>query len=336
LKLKGTRRRRRSSDADRLPPEQKLETRKDSPEAPSGANANDARFTVGEEMKHRSVIAFILLAAALFAAPQISHDLSALKSAIGARIRGEILHAFLNLKSSNSANELVTRRADPLLASYQSKDKACTQSQATAKKSDGRAQAQPRAEAAAKSDAGEQLAMLIDPTSGTEKTIAALSNVETRAALGEAASLPQDFFVQGDLAMLNPPDDGVELPSFADALKSGSDEKGAARRWQKSAETQRRVVYVATGFEKFGAPKAGEEMLRRIGTVLTDADVTRAMEKGMRVRVSKFRRANREGNSPKTIAPPPVKMNTSLPVPVAGLIPPDLAPPPAPCATAGE
>ncbi|HYY98862.1 MAG TPA: hypothetical protein VE642_09745, partial [Pyrinomonadaceae bacterium] len=54
-------------------------------------------------MRHRSNIAFILLAAALFAAPQVAHDLSTLKGAVAARIRGEILQAFLGLHANEPA-----------------------------------------------------------------------------------------------------------------------------------------------------------------------------------------------------------------------------------------
>ncbi|HYH85419.1 MAG TPA: hypothetical protein VEX60_08045 [Pyrinomonadaceae bacterium] len=288
-------------------------------------------------MKHRSVITFILLAAALFAAPQISNDLSALKSALGARIRGEILHTLLNLRADDGASELVTRRANPLLASYQARDKACPQALAATKKSDGRSQAQPRVEATAKTDAGERLAMLIDPTSGTEIVKAALSNVETRVVLGEAAALPRSFFAQGDLAMLNAPDSVVGLPSFADALANGSNEKEAVRRWEKSAEKQMRVAYVASGLEKLGAQKMAEETLRRIGPTLNDAGATRATEKGMRLKLLNVRRANRDGvGNSKAAAPQPARVNATMPVPVAALVPPDLAPLPSGCATDGE
>lgn len=280
-------------------------------------------------MKHRSVIAFILVVAALFAAPQISNDLSALKSEVGARIRGELFHAFLNLRAGDGANELVARRADPLLASYEAKGKTCTQSQATTNKSDGRAQVSPRAEAATKKDAGKQLAMLIDPASGTVIARAALSNIETRIALDEAVALSRSVLAQGDLAMLNPPDSGVELPAFADAAPRRSD---ATRRLLKSAETQVRVSVVAADFEKFGATKMGEEMLHHVGTALTDG---RATEKETRMKVLKFRRANQGGGGNGTTRP--LKMNAPLPLPVAALVPPDLALPPASaCATASE
>src|SRR5437764_15222335 len=76
-------------------------------------------------MQHRSVIAFILLAAALFAAPQISHDIMSLKSAVGARVRGEVMRVFLSLGGREGAGELAVRRATPPVATCsQEKDEA--------------------------------------------------------------------------------------------------------------------------------------------------------------------------------------------------------------------
>ena len=288
-------------------------------------------------MKHRSVIAFILLAAALFAAPQISNDLSNLKSALGARIRGEILHAYLNLRASDGANELVTRRANTQLASYQAKDKACAQPASTTKKSNGREPNAPRSETTARTHASAQLAMLVSLSLGSEISKAVFSNAETRAAIGEVAALPQSDFAQGDLAMLNPPDSGAELPSFADALTGSADEKDAARQWQQSAETQRRMAFVAAGFEKHGAQKVAEEMIHHISSTLTDADMVRMAEKGMRVKVLKLRRAGRDGfGNSKTGRSQPVKVNAPQAVPVAALVPPDLAPCAPACAISSE
>src|SRR5205085_11488640 len=88
----------------------------------------------GEEMKHRSVIAFILLAAALFAAPQISHDIMSLKSAVVARVRGEVMRAFLSL-GGRDGGELAARRAGvPVATCAQEKEEA----QAAAKRSEER------------------------------------------------------------------------------------------------------------------------------------------------------------------------------------------------------
>src|SRR5688572_15771235 len=69
-------------------------------------------------MKHRSVIAFVIVAAALFSLPQLSHDLQALKGAVGARLHRELLHAFLNLPAGEPAAAATAERpAETLLAS---------------------------------------------------------------------------------------------------------------------------------------------------------------------------------------------------------------------------
>src|SRR5215213_7775129 len=69
-------------------------------------------------MKHRSVIAFVIVAAALFSLPQLSHDLQALKGAVGARLHRELLHAFLNLPAGEPTSAApVARTNENLLAS---------------------------------------------------------------------------------------------------------------------------------------------------------------------------------------------------------------------------
>src|SRR5436305_2518015 len=83
------------------------------------------RKSAGEEMKHRSIIAFILLGAALFAAPQITHDILSFKSALGARIRGEIVHAFISLSKGDSNSEELAARpsnAQPVVCERENGD----------------------------------------------------------------------------------------------------------------------------------------------------------------------------------------------------------------------
>src|SRR5205085_6052888 len=114
----------------------------------------------GEEMKHRSVIAFILLAAALFAAPQISHDIMSLKSAVVARVRGEVMRAFLSL-GGRDGGELAARRAGvPVATCAQEKEEA----QAAAKSKRSEAHATAQADTSARQDRQEQLAMLVSPS----------------------------------------------------------------------------------------------------------------------------------------------------------------------------
>src|SRR5205085_8522525 len=80
-----------------------------------GARAEKA----GRVMKHRSVIAFVIVAAALFSLPQLSHDLHELKGAVGMRLHRELLHAFLNLPADEptAVATPVMRPAESLLAS---------------------------------------------------------------------------------------------------------------------------------------------------------------------------------------------------------------------------
>ncbi len=69
-------------------------------------------------MKHRSIGAFVLLAAALFAIPEALQDISSLKGAILGRARGEILQAFLNFSTGDEPCMAPrTRQARPVFAS---------------------------------------------------------------------------------------------------------------------------------------------------------------------------------------------------------------------------
>ena len=69
-------------------------------------------------MKHRSIGAFVLLAAALFAIPEALHDIRSLKGAILDRARGEILQAFLSFSTSDDpCSPPRTRQARPVFAS---------------------------------------------------------------------------------------------------------------------------------------------------------------------------------------------------------------------------
>src|SRR3954464_1950512 len=130
-------------------------------------------------MRHRSNIAFILLAAALFAAPQMSQDLSTLKGAVAARIRGEILQAFLGLHSNESASSATQapRVESPVVLCKAEKTEAQPARTKSAERSVQRGDSTPR----------PQSAMLTAPA---EKTNAALPRA---AAAVELASLPRQL-----------------------------------------------------------------------------------------------------------------------------------------------
>lgn len=212
-------------------------------------------------MKHRSVIVFILLAAALVAAPQVAHDFAALKSAVGARIRGEILRAFLNLHAGDGAGELKTRRGDsaPMLASC--KVEAKTDEQAApaeqrhdeeraeaATRDEERAQVAPRAETAPQADAHGQFAMFIVPSPEREEPSAVPPGVDDLFIDGEAAGLPRRVESTSELAMLIPPGlsfdvrYGFNAPHDAGigAAGVGARDERADRERRRSAEERRR------------------------------------------------------------------------------------------------
>src|SRR5215213_8192589 len=91
-------------------------------------------------MKHRSVIAFVIVAAALFSLPQLSHELQAMKGAVGSRLHRELLHAFLSLPAGGPTATAAPSTAAPaerMLAS-------CTNQKSGAKP--GRVEAGGRAE----------------------------------------------------------------------------------------------------------------------------------------------------------------------------------------------
>lgn len=286
-------------------------------------------------MKHRSVIAFILIAAALFAAPQISHDLSALKSAIGARLRGEILHAILNLPAGDGANEIVTHTAGPALASYAAKYNTCPITQQyLGRKSEGRTQAASRDVRTTETE--NQPSIFINPSNAPEKIRARLQSVEAGIGLGNIAELTQNALSSGDVAMLNMPDSDFDLPSFADAIPSGPAEKAAADWRKKTVEAQRHVAFMTTSFEQKGMTKSNAEDLRLRGPLLTESELSRVLEKGMRVKVLKLMRSNRSGVESKVVKPQLSKPNTQPPVPVAALVPPDMWLTTASCAKSDE
>jgi hypothetical protein len=253
-------------------------------------------------MKHRSIIAFILLAAALAAAPQVSHDLAALKSAVSARIRGEILHAFLSLHARDGAGEAAPRRAAPQLASCTSAPKSdAQQTPARARRGDDGAQAAPQR------GAREQLAMLVVPSPESEESDAETPAVDDRFIHGKSAQLPGRVPSAGELAMLIPPDSAIDIPGRFIVRADDARQKRAATEQWKAAESSRGAASAAAHFEvALDSKFANEEAFRNLGPLVRDAVWVRAAEEGAKVRVFKFRRPARAvGAGPAAVAPKP-------------------------------
>jgi hypothetical protein len=246
-------------------------------------------------MKHRSVIAFIIIAAALFAAPQISHDLSALKSDVGARLRGELLHAFLSLPSGEGARVPAARRVDTMLAS-------CTREKTgepatKARKSEPRASVASQSEARAEESGREQIASNVNPSSAPDVWTAELSRRDLKAVAGKADELSRRVQTDGELAMLIPPGTGIDPRAFVAARAFEASTRDAALQKRKLTGEVRRVSFIATGFDGKNVEwrKTGDEALRRFNESLPGAYELRFARDWGKRKVLKTRRTGGAG-----------------------------------------
>lgn len=256
-------------------------------------------------MKHRSHIAFVLLAAALFAAPQITRDLLSMKSTLGQRVRGEIVRAFLSLNESDGAEP---SRTSPLLASFvREKDDAQQQQQASkSQKGDCHstptqqrdAPAQASTDGQAQPSTREQTAMLVDPSS-----VILSAKAESRRAL-KAAGLPRQSGDASELAMLVPPDAVINLPSLAGESAQAWRESKAAEQFKKAAESQARAAFITTRFERPQTLKVEDAvLLQRVGSILRESDFVHAAGGEIKVRVRMNKRSTKAGADSPAVSP---------------------------------
>ena len=237
-------------------------------------------------MKHRSVIAFFIVAAALFAAPQLSHDLHSFRSALGSRLRGELLHALLSVPTSGGAAAVAAPRpAETQLAS-------CTKGRPegrSAKSRKGGRGSSTRAEA--RTAVGQQLAVMLEPVALSEALEAALSSVDLAPAAAFVEASESSRPAQGEVAMIIPPDSGIDPRGPARALAAPSEARNYAGRSRKLAE-EVRVAYAATRSEGKNAEwRMSGEALRRLEEALPGAFEFRVERDGVRARVLKVKRA---------------------------------------------
>jgi hypothetical protein len=260
-------------------------------------------------MKHRSVIGFVIVAAALFSLPQLSHDLQALKGEVGAQLHRELLHAFLNLPAGEptSAVAPAPRPTDTLLAS-------CTKgrSGASAAKS-VKVEASGRVEGRANGKTVEQTAMIGDPANDPINNVAS-ADIE-KAAAKAAASLPE-LKVENEVAMIIPPDSGVDPRSLVSALASGDAARVGADKLRVEAEGLRGAYAAAARFEAKGPvwQKVNEEVVRNLGASLPGAYEFRVVRDGAKPLVLKFKCGDCPKAAPRAPrAPRPVAAGMSLP-----------------------
>jgi hypothetical protein len=257
-------------------------------------------------MKHRSIIGFILVAAALFAAPQIAHDLLSLKSALGERIRGEIVHAILSVSKGGDSEVLTARRTS---TTPEAGAKVCQQAQAAPKPNKSEVHANADARPAAQSQHGDdQLAMLVSPSLLTEG-----AGEETWDAGGfdrnivvHAPGLPREAPAQVEVAALAPRDavaSPVPAPAPAVVRSIHQSERSRERASRELAEAQKQLEHLALDIQtrKIDTQAAGVEFLHRFGAAIPASYEFRVEGAGAPPRV-KFVRVRRCGGKDKSVS----------------------------------
>jgi hypothetical protein len=266
-------------------------------------------------MKHRSVIAFVIVAAALFAAPQLSHDLQSLRSGLGARLRGELLQAFLSLHPADGASAVPSARGARALLASCTKGKA-EATPAKAKKSEPRAAAERQTLETNYLEPAARLAMINEPGAGPD-------GLQARALRADIDATGEALAARGELAtevaMIIPPDSGIEPPPPAVAeLKAAAAKarRGAALK-RKEVEELRRVTFIAAGFDgrQVNVQMPNEEALRRLSETLRGNFEFRLQGDGSKSRTLKVIRRAVEAGRPA--APAPAPRAQRLPVAVA-------------------
>jgi hypothetical protein len=262
-------------------------------------------------MKHRSVIAFVIVAAALFSLPQLSHDLQALKGAVGARLHRELLHAFLNLPAGEptSAAAPAARPARTLLASCTKEKSGVTAARP------GKVEANGRAEGRSEAKSVEESAMLGDPVNDPINHLAA-ADVE-KAAGKVVKSLPE-VEVETEVAMIIPPEEGIDPRGAARARASSEAARAEARQFRAEGL---RVTYAAAARSDAEGPewqKVTEEAVRKLSGSLPGAYEFRVVRDGAKGRVLKFKCADCPAPARQLPrAPRPAGVVAPLPAPSA-------------------
>jgi hypothetical protein len=254
-------------------------------------------------MKHRSVIAFVIVIAALFAAPQLSHDLQSLRSGLGARLRGELLQAFLSLHPADGASAAPSARGAHTLLASCTKGKAEAQA-AKAKKSEPRAAAEQQSEETTAGGPAVHLAMMNEPADAPDDWKAQAVRAHLNAAREASAASDE---AAAEVAMIIPPDAGIEPPARAELSAAVTKAREGAARKRRETEELRRVTFVATGFEgrQFNIHGPAEEALRRLSETLPGSFEFRLEGDGSKSKTLKVIKRTVEATRPAAPAPAP-------------------------------
>jgi hypothetical protein len=209
-----------------------------------------------KKMKHRSTHIFILLAAMLVAAPQVSQELSAFKNAASRHVKAAIINAFLNLQAGATTRP-APAVADSLLASCATASEPAARKVAAPSRPATQVEVHARREVPA--DAPEEvpgdLAMLTDP---------AFELASVQADVVPATAVRFDLHdlkgVRGrELAMLTPPDVEVAVARAAARREANETRRAAARR-RKVEQAKQEAASVAWRFANADESEAAPQM----------------------------------------------------------------------------
>jgi hypothetical protein len=256
-------------------------------------------------MKHRSVIAFFIVAAALFAAPQLSHDLQGLRSGLGARLRGELLQAFLSLHPEDGAAAAPNAREARTLLAICPKSRAEAPA-AKAKKDEPRAAAQQQSEETADGGPAVQLAMMTEPANAPDVWTADAARDHINA-VGEAVAAPARVEADTEVAMIIPPDAGLDPPPPTELSAARMKARAGASQKRREAEGLLRATFIATGFDgqKLDLQGPAAESLRRLSETLPGSFEFRFEGNGSKAKTMKFIKRTVEAARPSAAAPAP-------------------------------
>lgn len=261
-------------------------------------------------MKHRSVIAYVLVAAALFSLPQLSHDLRALKGAAGAHLHRELLHAFLCLPVGEPAAAAPAERpAETLLAS-------CPQEPAGAKAAKAvKVEAAGRVEGRAGGRGFEQSAMIGDPVNDPINNVASAA---IEKATGKAVKYLEEVKVESEVAMIVPPDSGLDPRGLASAFATSDAARAEAGRFRVEADGLRVAYAAATRFEAKSPEwqKAVEDAARRFNGPVSGVYEFRVVRDGAKTKVLRRRCGDCPTTAPRLPrAPRQVDVDVLVPAP---------------------
>lgn len=160
-------------------------------------------------MKHRSTHIFILLAALLVAAPQVSQELSALRRAASRHVKAAIVNAFLDLQAG-AATRPAPAVADSQLASWDAAGEPSAAAGHRAGQSRAATQVEVHARREVPAEAPEEVeadvVMLADPAAELAAAQAELAAPDFKFELHDVKVMPGR-----ELAMLTPPADEVAV-----------------------------------------------------------------------------------------------------------------------------